>query len=59
MRRPQSIADRVVLEREQGVQDGEPEPEIGCHAGEVDVLLEIAWQQPVRVDAQLAVFVRA
>ena len=35
-----------MLEREERVQDGEAKPEVGRDAAEVDLLLEIAREQP-------------
>ena len=55
----QPVADRVVLEREQRVQDREAEPPVAGHPGQVDPLLQVARQLAVGVEAQLAVLVRA
>ncbi len=55
----QPVADCVVLECEQGVEEGQPDPEVARHPAEVDQLLELARGQTVRADAELAVLAGA
>ena len=55
----QAVADRVVLAREQRVQQREPDPPVVGDAREVDVLLQVAGGRPSVVDPQLAALVGA
>ena len=50
----EQIADVVVLEREQRVEHGQPDPPVVGEPGEVDAGLGIDRQQARRLDAQLA-----
>ena len=54
----QRVADRVVLEREERVQDAEPDPEVRRDALEVDVLGQVGGEEALLVDAQLAALAR-
>ena len=51
----QAVADRVVLAHEQRVQERETDPEVPRDAGEVDVRLDVARDEPALVEPQLAV----
>ena len=46
----QPVGDRVVLAREERVQEREPEPEVAGDAGEVELRVEVARQLAVRVE---------
>ncbi len=46
----QPVGDRVVLAREERVQEREPEPEVAGDAGEVELGVEVARQLAVRVE---------
>ena len=51
----QAIADRVVLLGEERVQEREPEPEVPGDAGEIDLVVEVARELAVGIEAELAV----
>ena len=53
------VCDRVVLAREERVQERQPEPEVPGDAGEVDLRVEVAWQLAVRVEPEPAARVLA
>ena len=53
------VGDRVVLAREERVQERQPEPEVPGDAGEVDLRVEVARQLAVRVEAEPAARVLA
>ncbi len=55
----QAVADRVVLVREDRVQQRQAEPEVAGDAGQVDDFLEVARQLAVGVEPELAAFLRA
>ena len=57
--RVQAVADRVVLEHEQRVQDREPDPEVAGDPGEVDVRLDLLRDQAARVELELPVLAGA
>ena len=50
----QPVGDRVVLAREERVQEREPEPEVAGDAGEVELRVEVARQLAVRVEPEPA-----
>jgi hypothetical protein len=50
-----AVADRVVLAREERVQEREAEPEVAGDAGQVDGSIQVAWQVAVRIEPELAV----
>ena len=53
------VCDRVVLAREERVQERQPEPEVPGDAREVDLRVEVARQLAVRVEAEPAARVLA
>ena len=59
MRVVQAVADRVVLPHEERVQQREPDPEVACDAGEVDVRLHLLRDQAELIDPELAVLARS
>ena len=52
------VADGVVLEREEDVQEPQAEPEVPGHVGEIEVRVELARRQSVLADRELPPFVR-
>src|SRR5947209_6529727 len=55
----QAVADRVVLQGEEGVEQAETHPPIAVHPSDIDSRSGVERKQAVAVNCQLAVFTRA